>query len=516
MATNLFDGFKGILDSAVSDEDFRRKNSLFQDDDYLADVQARINSLTADVSILLTFDDVISALGLAYKDAEASVIRFDPKGFETTLSAFREGNITTPRRIWRRPASTATDELRYLLADGGEGALTSNGVLALSPDLEALYRFPGFGTDLVGNDEYDDSADAVTFTIGTVEYIAIACTEHHCVQIYEFADPYTYTATIGTIDTEGVDATGLTEPWSLAIDETNSLLYIACKTGQPAAASAANGFVAVWDVSIPAAPVYSETPFYYGGSGQLIDGEVWTPNDVFFEDDTLWVSNGGDNTVGGFDLSGTVPICRKYLPAAGDGYILRSPQQVSVQQDLGGFKKVFVANQDTGTIEEFDYTTMSHSQVYGIRASEDEIGSYNRMSTDVYGALGSPQGVVGDIVNIEDQDTNVIVVTDTLNKRLHRFNQDAYGVDNFVNFADLTFDVPVVVNGWTVNGSFPIDLTTVYYRFSVNDTWKQLPQETSLPATSAIQLRLNMKLDARRFVRSDWYISHLRINGEQA
>lgn len=513
---NLFDGFKDILASAVSDEDFRRKNSMLQDDDYLAGIQARIRSLTGDVSILMTFDDVISALGLAYKDAEDSVIRFDPKGFETTLSAFREGNITTPRRVWRRPASAPTDELRYLLSDGGEGASTSNGVLALSPDLEALFRFPGFGPDLAGSNEYEDSGDAVTFIVGTTEYIAIACTEHHCVQIYEFADPYTYVATIGIIDTPAVDGGGCTEPWSLAVDETNSLLYIANKSGQPAAASAPLGFVSVWDVSVPGTPTYSATPFYYDGSGQLIDGEVWTPNDVFFEDNMLWVSNGGDNTVGGFDLSGTVPICRKYLPSSGDGYTLRSPQQVSVQQDLGGFKKVFVANQDTGTIEEFDYTKMSHTQVYGIRASEDEIGGYNRMSTDVYGALGSPQGVVGDIVNIEDQDTNVVVVTDTLNKRLHRFNQDAYGVDNFVNFADLTFDVPVVVNGWTTNGTFPIDLTSVHYRFSVNDTWKNLPQETSLPATSAIQLRLSMKLDARRFVRSDWYVSHLRINGEQA
>lgn len=237
---------------------------------------------------------------------------------------------------------------------------------------------------------------------------------------------------------------------------------------------------------------------------------------MFFEDNKLWVSNGGDDTVGAFDLSGTVPLCRKYIEASGSGYTLRSPQQISVQADIGGFKKVFVVNENTGTVEQYDYITTQHEATYGIRVSEDELGGYNRLSTSTYGALGAPQGVVADQVNINDRNTNVFVVTDTLNKRLHRFNRDAYGVDNFVNFNDLVFDVPIIINGWTTNGTFPIDLTTVHYRFNLADEWQQLPQETSLPSTSQIQLRLSMKLDARRFVRNNWYLKHLRINGEQA
>jgi hypothetical protein len=269
-------------------------------------------------------------------------------------------------------------------------------------------------------------------------------------------------------------------------------------------------------MTAPDTPVYVSTPFLYDNSGKLLDGEVDTPTDVFFEDSRLWISNGGDNTVGAFDVSGTVPLCRKYIEAAGSGYTLRGPQQVNVQADIGGFKKVFVVNENTGTVEQFDYVTMNHEATYGIRVSEDELGGYNRLSTSTYGALGAPQGVVADQVIVDGKLTNVFIVTDTLNKRLHRFNRDAYGVDNFVNFSELTFDVPIIVNGWTTNGTFPIDLTTVHYRFNLNDEWQQLPQETSLPPTSTLQLRLSMRLDSRRFVRNNWYLKHLRINGEQA
>jgi len=511
---NLFDGFKDLLVHAISDEDFVRKNTMLQDTDYLADMTARIRALTADVSLKLTYTDVISTLGMASKDPTNRVVRFNPKGFETTLSAFREGGTSTPRRFWSRP--DATDSARYLLSDGGAGALTSNGVLALTSDLEVLYRFPGFGSDLAGG-EYEDSADAVTFTVGALEYIAIACTEHACVQIYLFDDPYTCVGIVGVIDTPGVDATGLTAPWSLAVDEDNAILYVACETGQPATATAVNGFVSAWDISVPATPVYSSTPFLYKNTGSLLDREVHTPNDIFFDGTYLWVANGNNSTVGAFDLSGTVPICRKYIESSGNGYTLRTPQQISVQEDIGGFKSLFVVNQETGTVEEFNYTNMTHVESYGIRSSEDDLGtSYDRLTPDVYGALGSPQGVIADKVNIDDQDTNVIVVSDILNKRLHRFNKDAYSTDNFVNFAELEFDVPLVVNGWTTNGNFPIDLTTVQYRFQPSEEWQQLPQETSLPPSSTIQLRLSMQLDTRRFIRQDWYVRHLRINGEQA
>lgn len=196
----LFDGFKDTLKTALNDPDFRRKNTLLQDPDLLATYLDRVDALTPDVSILLDYNNVISALGLAKKNANERVVEFEPSGFETTLSAFREGDITTPRRFWLR-ANAAVGEARYLLSDGGAGAVTSNGVMALSPELEVLYRFPHFGSDLVGSDEYEDSADAITFTVGTTEYIAIACTAREVVQIYEFADPYTYIATLGVIDT---------------------------------------------------------------------------------------------------------------------------------------------------------------------------------------------------------------------------------------------------------------------------------------------------------------------------
>lgn len=511
MSTSQFEQFKSVLTLALEDIDFRRKNTIFQDEDYLASQKARISVLTPDISISQTSDDVESALGMLVNEPENRRIRFEPRGFEVAFSAFREGSISDPRRFWKR--SNETDGIRYVLAD------KVGGVFFLNSSLEVLQRFPTLDTaSVVAGTSYDDATDSITFTVGTTEYLAIAMQTRSIVRIYEYNDPYTLVATIGTPDTPGATAALLTEPVTLAFDTDNSRLFIGCATGQPAGASASNGFVTVYDVSTPASPIHEDIALFYDLSGSLLDGEVTGLTDLFFDEDAdlLWVVNGNDEA-GAFSINTTTPSysLRKFLEPSGLGYTLRSPQQLYIQELVGGFKRIYIANGASGTLEEFDALNLSHLNTYGYRASEDELSLYNRLSDAIYGALGFAHGVVPDRVFIEDQETDILVASDNLNKRIHRFNLTAYSMDNFVNFEMLTFDVPIMVNGWSLAGTVPLDLVKVFFRFSLSEPFRELPPETAVSPSSTLQFRLSLQLDTRRFVR-DWIIRHLRIHGVQA
>jgi len=516
MGNALFDQFKATLSQALQDQDFRRKNAIYQDDDFLADQLARISELTPDVSIRLDFDDIISAEGMVIRDQVQRIIKFDPKGFRTTLSAFREGLIDTPKRFWRRDVDD--DGVRYLLAD------QNTGIFLLNDSLEVLRRFPGFGPNMVVGNDYQNAADALTFTIAGTEYVAVACFNRHAVRIYEYEAPFSLVATIGTVDVPGDNGVLLNQPVSLAYDATNQLLFIANQEGTPAGATLDRGFIAIFDVSTPASPTSIDLSHFYVNTGSLLDSEIDTPTDVFFDNgaNMLWIVN-GNNEVGAFtiDTANSVYSLRKFIEPSGPSmgssgaYTLRNPEQVYVQNLLGGYKRVYVANGATGTVEEFDDRNLRHLATYGYRASEDELNLYNRMSDSVYGAIGYAQGVVVDRILIDEQEVDVLITSDTLNKRLQQFNLNAYSEDNFANFKLKTYSVPLSVNGWTINGDIPTDMVRVFYRFAETENFRELPQETSIPPSSSLQFRVAVRLSTKRFVR-DWHIRYLRINGTQA
>lgn len=513
MSISQFEQFKDFLAAAVQDTDFVRKNTILQDSTYLQTILDRIEATTDDVSLEQDYTDFVSGLGLLLQDSANRTLAFKPKGFENTLSAYREGTISEPRRIFRR--ATVADNIYYLLADGGIGA-TGTGVFLLNDDMEVVRRFPGFGTNIAGG-QYEDPSIAITFTISAVEYVAIADATHHVVQIYLYASPYTNVATVGTIDTPGAASDLLTAPNGVAVDTVNELMYISCPTGQPAGASASNGFVAVYDISTIGTPAFDSIPLYYSGTGSLLDSQVHTPVDLVYDSSLLWVSNNNLSEVGAFDVSGASPLCSRYIEPLGAGYTLRGPQQLDFRTTTGGFQRLYVANSNTGTIEEFDALSYQHLKTYGIRASEDAVvANYQRLSSDVFGALGAPQGVVVDSVNIEDQDTNVMLVTDPTNGRISRFNLDAYTEDNFVSFAEQTFDVPVIFDSWQVAGNIPLDMVSVWYRMNQTEDFREMPQEASLPATRTVQFQLRVQLDTRKFIHSDWNVSKLRVHGRQA
>lgn len=513
MSISQFDQFKDFLATALQDVDFVRKNTILQDATYVQNLLARVDALTPDIAVAQTYADFESGLGLLLQDSANRTIAFKPKGFQTTLSAYREGLTSEPRRLFRR--ATVTDGIYYLLSDGGIGAAGS-GVFLLNNKLDVIRRLPHYGPNTAAGD-YEDPACAITFTISTIEYVAVADATHHVVHIYLYAAPYTLVATIGTVDTPGAAADLLTAPNGLAVDTVNELLYVSCPTGQPAGASASNGFVAVYDLSTIAVPVYSAIPFFYAGTGSLLDAQVYTPVDLVYDGTLLWISNNGNDTVGAFDVSGATPICTRFIESAGAGYTLRGPQQIYFRSVVGDFEHLYIVNGETGTIEEFDATTYQHLATYGIRSSEDATPvGYTRLSPDVYGAVGQPYGIVVDTVTIDDQATNVLIVTDPANKRLHRFNLDAYTDDNFVNFAEQTFSVPVVFEGWSITGNIPLDMVSVWYRFAVTEQFRRMASNSVLPATSRVQFRLAVTLDTRKFIKTNWVVDKLLVHGKQA
>lgn len=499
-----FEHFKRGLQDAISDPDFVRKNTLMQDSTYQGQVSERITSLTMDQNIKENWV-IESQEGLLNSDVSHRQLKFDPKGFSIALSRFREGVVQTPGKIWRRP-DPVTDEIYYLLSDNDRG------VLMLGHTLEVIRLFPGFGPDLAGNQEYDSVSSAIAFTVGVQEYVAIAMDSHHVVSIYEYPTGI-HVANIGTIDTPGTPDSGafLDTPVDLAFNAASNELWIACSSGQPTGATASNGFLATFDLSVPAAPSLLAIPSYYETDGSLLHREVNAPSGLYIDPtlNAVWVANGGSSEIGAIDNTNGVLV--KFFESRTLNYTLSSPSSIRIR-DLGaGTRWLYVANSAYGTIEVFDITTQKHVNTYGFRSTEDTAVS----QTDfVFGSIGQASGVMPDTVTIDGVETEVIVVSDNLNGRVQRINEESYDTDNYVNFAARSFIVPLHLIGWAISGDVPTDLCTVYYRTSTTDTFKILDPITHVPYGDWFQFRLAVRLDRGRIVRP-WTIKELIIIGEQ-
>lgn len=513
MADSMFDGFQSLLLQLVDDPDIIRKNSLLADSSYRESLKNRIRALTPDISILQDYSNALNPTsGSLIKNEVERKLQFIPRGFDTYLSAFREGVVDTPAKLYRVP-DTANAVGRYFYVDRGSG------VFWLNDALESYGRFPGYAP--MATTEYDDPSAVVVWqnSVSSTWYVAIATYSHHMVQIYELLDPFTHVASIGTLDTPGSAANDCYNPRGLAYDVANDHLLILNENGTPAGATLDRGYISRYDVSTPGTPVFVDIPWFYETNGSLLSGEIESAQDIFVEPSgtLLWVSNGGSGEVGAFNLAGTSTptVLNKYIEPSGSGYTLRQPNQVFVYTQLGGYKRIYVANASAGVIEEFDFLTLEHLASYGHRASEDELNGWNRLSTSVYGALGQPIAVLADRITLDNQELEALIVGDLLNKRLHRFNLDSYKETNFVNFALLELDVPVSVRGWTISGDLPLDLVRVYYRFSeTSGPFQELPVEAATQASSTWQFRVEVRLKPDHFV-STWDIKTLQIHAVQ-
>jgi hypothetical protein len=499
-----FDHFKRTLQDAIADIDFVRKNTLMQDATFAQQVSERISSLTFDQNVKEGWEiESTSPDSLLYSDPLNRRITFDPKGFSIALSRFREGVVETPGKIWGRTAPT--DDIYYILSDQDKG------ILMLGEQLEVIRLFPGFGPAVLANREYDEVSSAITFTVGVTEYLAVAMVGHHVIYLYNYTTG-AWVSEIGTVDTPGTpDVNLLDSPVDLAFNPTTNELWVACESGMPPGATAANGFLVSYDLTAPAAPVLIGVSAYYETDGSLLHREVNNPQGLYFDTtlDALWVANAGPSEIGAIsDSDGNLV---KFFESRTLNYSLSAPGSIRIR-DLGaGTRWLYVANTNYGSIEVFDIQTQRHLYTFGFRSTEDTATSQTEF---VFGSIGQATGVFPAVTTIDGVDTATIVVSDALNGRVQRINEDAFKTTNYVNFAPRTFLVPLHVIGWAVTGDVPTDLCSVYYKTSTTDDWHLLDDRTHVPYSSWFQFRLEVKLDRGRIVRP-WHVKELTIIGEQ-
>lgn len=546
--------FIETLRRLLSDPALSTKNTVF-DASLLTYFTDRVNGLTPDVvqwfgaPDVLTTGSGVTPTGALTPNVTKNAVVLDTDGFEMRLSKFRDGLQSEPRKIRRRfpsdqlPSVPVTDRVRYVMAD------TADGVLLLDQNMEIVRTFPGLiaGIGPVAGAQYRNAECAVTATIGATELMFIACGTQHVVKVFNYATG-ALVATIGTAGTPGLPSgvpADLTDPVSLTVDEANSRLFIACRTGTPPGATAANGFVCEFDISTPATPTFVSYTLMDKGLSRLNNSECLRPSDVFLAPAgvglgaaplRLWVANGlGD--VASFERASLVStfIPSLVIEAQGQGYTL-GPDKVTVLAadfsenaldvlTVGGVSRLFVAASLVAQIEVFRVSTGdaaqpfgTHEATYGRRGIETTM-PFNTMlrvySTPqqpplTFGVFSEATGVVADQTTLPGEATasDVLLVADAAAGRLQRLRTSVYGADNTVTFAGQTSTVPVCVVGWFLpaDSTFPTDTLTLEVRDPGNATvtpaipasaWREVPRAGfSVPIQGPAMTRYQFRLRA--------------------
>lgn len=493
-----FQSFVELLRTAVQDPGFVRGNTLLQNAAFMAQIQARINALNPDMNVVLDVDDVLTTSGSIVADPLHNRVVYTPAGFQVKLSNV-DATVFTPARCWVRTetdGSTPADGVRYLVADEVKG------VLLLLEDMTVKSLFPGLGQQ--AGSGYADATSVLTFTVSSVEYVAIAMADHHIVRIYNYTSG-AMVATIGTLDTPGATGTLLNRPSDLAWDSTTSRLYISCTAGQPVGATQAYGFVTRFTMTTPASPVLVDIYLKYVSNGSLANMECNVPQGLFFDADKLWVTNGGVAEVGSLDL--TTNQCSYFLGSASiPGYPFGSLGSVRVKT-VGSVKTLVLANGAYGNVLSIALATSTLASVISFTAQESHLIQYGE-----YGAVrfASP-----DRLTVDGLPVDVFVTGDPTNHQVLKVNEQVYGTPSYCTFRELTFTVPIRVLGYALAGNVPSDVVLVEYRFSSTSPWHTLDAVTNVPPTLTIQFRLTIQLPMG-YPIDTWELFKITVIGEQA
>lgn len=497
----------------ISDPAVTSRNPLI-DSSMVAMLVDRVNALTPDVTSWLTASDVTTTApdqptGSLAPNVARNAIVLDTKGFEMRFSKFRDGLQSTPRKLRRRVPgdalfTTPLDRVRYVLAD------PTDGVLLLDQNLEIVRTFPNLIPSGVINDiEYANAQAAVACNVGGQELLVVACgAPQHVVQIYNYATG-ALEATIGTIGLPGLPSdvpVHLNDPTSVAVDETNSRLFITCRNGNVDGDTADAGFVAEFDISNLASIVF--IGFVVAGAGlyRLNNGQCRQPSDVFFTPASalpggpparLWIANGlGD--VAAFERPTVADLFAPslVLEAQGSDWTMgpdtlfsgSSPPSLSenaidVFTGADGVSRLFVAASKTAQVEVFrvslgspEFPFGSHEATYGQRGIENSLpyGSLLRLySTPMqpqltFGLFTEATGVVADETTLpgDTAASRVLVVADADAGRVQRLRLPVYENTNVVTFNAQSSTVPVNVVGWFLpaDAHFPPEFLTVEVR----------------------------------------------------
>lgn len=549
--------FLETLRRLLQDPSLATRNAVF-DASMQALLIARVDALTPDLLTWLTAADVTAEAGSLEAQTTYSRIALNVSGFEYRLSRFRDGLMGQPRKIRRRTPSdlltaTPSDRVRYLLSDPVDG------VLLLDQNLEIVRTFPGLiSTGTIAGAQYADAQCAVAATIGVVEVLVVACAApQHAVQIFNYATG-ALLATIGTPGTAGLpDAVPvrLTDPVSVAVDEDNSRLFIACRTGNGTGGDLSSaGFVLEFDIAAPAAPVLVDYVLVGDGLYRLNNSECRRPSDVFIEPEKLgpplqparlWVANGLGDVAAFTRAAVTDPwVPTLTIEAQGAGYTLGpdtvtlpanefSENAIDVLTGADATTRLYVAASRTAEVHVFRASTPvtapafggvidfgAHEAKYGQRGLETSM-PYNTMlrvySTPTqprltFGVFASATGVCADeaVITGESAASLVLHVADADAGRLQRLRLEVYEDENLVTFAPATSAVPLSIIGWFLpaGSSFPSAYLTLEARdpgdaavtpVIPSTPWREVPQaglgtSVSGPLLTRYQFRLRAQL----------------------
>ena len=492
----LFDQFKQLLALATTSTEFQAKNVVMQDATFSGLVSSHIAALSPDFNIRLNSTNVLSATGLLENNTLTRKMQFLPKGTEKLSLGYLERNIETPVRMWARPAET--DGRRYIIADSAKGVLFSN------DKGEINGAVPGYGT----TGGYDAPASAITFTVSSVEYLAIAMPTHNIVRVFDMAT-FAVVSTIGVYNAPGLPGGNLDTPVDLAFDAATSTLYICSDTGV-APTGTGVGYIASYDLTTPATPAFGSYIAINAG-GALLHGQVSAPKNIVFDSvlNALWVTSHTATTpeVGAISVAGlTTPgYLVAYLETRGIGYDI-----VPSGMWLTSNRKLYVSA--ASTVEVFDVATLKHVRTYGQHAIEDTVTD---TSTEVDLDFGALSSIVVDTVTIGGVSVTTLMVGDSGNRRIVRFSENTFDQDSYITFNSATFGVPVAIHGYLLQGSIPAENVVLEYRTSATGLWQVLSGTDDVPGVTFLQFRLRVRLSSGVPLQSSYDISHIIVVGEQ-
>lgn len=541
----LFENFKSFLKLVVADDQTVSQNAVLADTAYAQAIDDHISALTPDQNIRLDSTMVATggATGLLVNDELKREIRFEWKGAERLQGWIRplfqnQGNVGSQfNKIWVRSddaAGTVTTIPYGTLADGRRYYVTDqdHGVFYLNEFGQVLGAVPGFSASPAVVPDYGPPSSAITFTVGAVEYVAIVNETDHILNIYDTAT-LTLASSFGTSGMAGLPDTGdLDIPVDLAVDEVNSVLYVACQGGMPPGGTAV-GFVASFDLTpLPAVPTFVEFVAINTGDGTLPQGEITTPRGLHYDPTlaALWILN--DLTL---NINSPYPMGFPYMEAGAlsvsitgtsDGFLDahidgRTEDYWLRQQDTklhldNDRRKLYIGN--LGGVEVFDLATLKHQLHFGYFSGDTTLVGGTSTSPLVppvtFPSVNDANSVASDIISVDGALRNLVLFTDGVNNRFVRVPEDAYLGSNIVTFDEMTFTVPLSLHGYLVKGTLASSKICIEFRTVSAGVWQRLDQTDSVLASLFFQFRVRVTPDLIDIIEEK-AIKEIVIVGEQ-
>lgn len=541
----LFENFKSFLQLVVSDAQTVSQNAVLADTAYAQAVDDHISALTPDQNIRLDSTMVTSggATGLLVNDELKREIRFEWKGAERLQGWVRplfqnQGNPGSQfNKIWVRSddaAGTATTVPYGTLADGRRYYVTDqdHGVFYLNEFGQVLGAVPGFSASPAAGTDYGPPSSAITFTVAATEYVGIVNETDHILNIYDTAT-FTLITSFGTSAAAGLpDADSLDIPVDLAVDEANSILYIACQGGMAPGATAV-GFVGSFDLTpLPAVPTFIDYVAINTGDGTLPQAEITAPQGLHYDPtlSALWILNDLTASTGS-----PYPVGFPYMEAgalsvsaagASDGFLDahidgRTEDYWLRQQDTklhldNDRRKLYIGN--VGGVEVFDLATLKHQLHFGYFSGDTALVASSSTSPLVppatFPSVNDASSVASDILSVDGTLRNLVLFTDATNNRFVRVPEDAYLGANIVTFSEMTFTVPLSLHGYLVKGTLASSKICIEFRTVSAGVWQRLDQTDSVPASLFFQFRVRVTPDLVDIIEEK-AIKEIVIVGEQ-